>query len=221
MADFHDLRARVRETSYQPEPSGGSGLSFWIVTVCAVALGFTVVMFAPRFYTAQRTAALPTFKGMLDRAESASPAENPAPVPPAGPMRYAGKSPDEMGRIADSVCVPRQPAGPTSIAYQSEQLYCLLTEAPARYCSAVQRSKITAAIINHFRIVEHAATVAKIEVEPRVLTAIEGLIRAGYLLRPQRDDIGTSVPRPIKERLDRVVGNKLPCPDPPWWAIWK
>jgi hypothetical protein len=54
-----------------------------------------------------------------------------------------------------------------------------------------------------------------------VLVAIENLIRAGYLLRPQRDDIGTSVPRAIKERFDRVVGNKLPCPDPPWWAIWK
>lgn len=221
MADFHDLRARVRETSYQPEPSGGGGLSFWILTVCAVAVGFTVVMLAPRFYTMQRTAALPTFKGMLGRAETVVPPESPALVPSAGPMRYADKSPDEIGRIADSACVPRQPAGPTSIAYQSEQLYCLLTEAPERYCSAVQRSRITAAIINHFRIVEYAATVAKIEVEPRVLTAIEGLIHAGYLQKPQRNDIGTSVPRPIKERFDRVVGSKLPCPDPPWWAIWK
>ncbi len=222
MADFHEMRARIRETSHEPESSGGSGLSFWIVTVCAVAVGFAVVMFAPRFYTVQRTAAIPTFKGTQNRAEPAPPVVPvPPPVPPAGPMRYAGKSADEIGRIADLVCTGQQPVGATSISYQSEQLHCLLTEAPARYCSAVQRSKITAAIINHFRIIEHAATAAKIEVEPRVLVGIENLIRAGYLPRAQRDDIGTVAPRPVKERLDRVVGHKLPCPDPPWWAIWK
>ena len=47
------------------------------------------------------------------------------------------------------------------------------------------------------------------------------LIRAGYLLKPQRDDIGTSVPRPIKDRLDRIVGNKVHCPETPWWAFWR
>jgi len=47
------------------------------------------------------------------------------------------------------------------------------------------------------------------------------LIRAGYLLKPQRDDIGTSVSRLIKERLDRVVGNKAYCPEAPWWAFWR
>jgi hypothetical protein len=91
----------------------------------------------------------------------------------------------------------------------------------ARYCSPIQRSRITAAIINHFRTVEHAAAVSKIEVEPRVLTAIDGLIRAGYLLKPQRDDIGTVAPREIRARFAHIVGNKLPCPEPPWWAIWK
>ena len=70
-------------------------------------------------------------------------------------------------------------------------------------------------------MVEHAAALAKTEVEPRVIAAIEDLIRAGYLLKPQRDDIGTVAPRPIKERFAHIVGNKLPCPDPPWWAIWK
>ena len=62
---------------------------------------------------------------------------------------------------------------------------------------------------------------SKIEVEPRVLTAIDGLIRAGYLLKPQRDDIGTVAPREIRTRFAHIVGNKLPCPEPPWWAIWK
>jgi len=220
MADFHDMRGRIRDTGYEPETSRGSGLSFWIVTACAVAVGFTVVMLAPRLYTAQRTAALPAFKDV--RAEAARPVQSPMIAAlAADPMRYAGKNADEIGKIADSICAPRRPDGPAGLADQSEQLHCLLTEGPARYCSAIQRSRITAAIINHFRVVEHAAALGKSEVEPRVLEAIETLIRAGYLLKPQRDDIGTVAPRPIKERFARIVGNKLPCPDPPWWAIWK
>ena len=54
-----------------------------------------------------------------------------------------------------------------------------------------------------------------------MIEGVEGLIRAGYLVKAQRDDIGTSVPRPIKERLDRVVGNKANCPEAPWWAFWR
>jgi hypothetical protein len=220
MADLHDMRARMRETSNAPEPSGGSGLPFWIVTVCAVAVGFTVVLFAPRFYTAQRTAALPTFKETVSREQTSAPAQTVVPEIAGNPTRYAGKSAEEIAKIADSIC-PQIPSGPTSIAFQSNRLHCLLTEAPARYCAPVQRSKITAAIINHFRVVEHAATTTKIEVEPRVLVAIEALMRAGYLLKPQREDIGTSVPREIKERFARVVGNKAPCPETPWWQVWK
>ena len=54
-----------------------------------------------------------------------------------------------------------------------------------------------------------------------MIEGIEGLIRAGYLVKAQRDDIGTSVPRALKERLDRVVGNKANCPETPWWAFWR
>ncbi len=220
MADVHDMRARIRDSGVEPEPSG-NGLSFWIVTICAVAVGFTVVMFAPRLYTVQRTAALPDFRDAATR-QATQPMHGPdAAALAADATRYAGKSADEIGKIADLICAPRQVTGPASVAVQSEQLHCLLTEGPARYCSAIQRSRITAAIINHFRVVEHASVMSKIEVEPRVIAAVENLIRAGYLLKPQRDDIGTVAPRPIKERFARIVGNKLPCPDPPWWAIWK
>jgi hypothetical protein len=221
MTDLHDMRARMRETGYQAAEPSRSGLPFWIVTVCAVAVGFTVVLFAPRFYTPQRTAALPTFKDTTAREQPATPAETVAPAVAANPARYAGKSAEEIAKIADSICVPQAASGPTSIAFQSERLHCLLTEGTARYCTGTQRSKITAAIIDHFRIVEHAAKVAKVEVDPRILVAIEGLIRAGYLLKPQREDIASSVPREIKERFARVVGNKPPCPEQPWWAVWR
>ena len=220
MADLHDMRARIRDSGAEPEP-GGNGLSFWIITVCAIAVGFTVVMFAPRLYTVQRTAALPAFKDVAARPAGQTVQGPDVAALAADPSRYDGKRADEIGKIADLVCAPRRIDGPASIAVQSEQLHCLLTEAPARYCSAIQRSKITAAIINHFRVVEHRTAVSTTEVEPRVIAAIEDLIRAGYLLKPQRDDIGTVAPRPIKEGFVRIVGNKLPCPDPPWWAIWK
>jgi hypothetical protein len=215
------MRARMRETGYQAAKPSRGGMPFWIVTVCAVAVGFTVVLFAPRFYTPQRTAALPTFKDTATREQPSAPAQIVVPEIAANPARYAGKSAEEIAKIADSICVPRASSGPTSIAFQSERLHCLLTEGTARYCTGTQRSKITAAIIDHFRIVEHAAKVAKVEVEPRILVAIEGLIRAGYLLKPQREDIASSVPREIKERFARVVGNKPPCPETPWWQVWK
>jgi hypothetical protein len=220
MADLHEMRARVRNTGYEPEPSR-SGLPFWIATVCAVAIGFTVVLFVPRFYTPQRTAALPIFKDTPERVEPvAAPAARAQAETAGNPGRYAGKSADEVAKIADAMC-PQSPNGPTGITFQSDRLHCLLTEGPARYCEPVQRSKITAAIINHFRIVEHAAKVSNIEVEPRIIVAIEGLIRAGYLGKAQRDDINTSVPREIRERFSRVIGTKAPCPEPPWWAVWK
>jgi hypothetical protein len=219
MPDFHDIRTRIRETADEPA-SDSSSLSFWIVTVVAIAVGFTVVMLAPRLYTVQRTAALPAFKNV--RVESALPVQSAsAAALLADPARYDGKSADEIAKIAEAICAPRQSDRRANLADQSEQLHCLLTEGPARYCSPMQRSRITAAIINHFRIVEHAAALSKTDVEPRVLAAIEGLIRTGYLLKPQRDDIGTVAPREIRERFTRIVANKLPCPDPPWWAIWK
>ena len=220
MTDSHSMRARLRESGQQLEPSR-NGLPFWILAVCAVAVGFAVVFLAPRFYTPRQTATLPSFKDAAERNEPVVAAQS---VPPsdaaANPARYAGKTPEEMAQIADAIC-PQIPSGPTSIAFQSERLHCLLTEGSARYCVPLQRSKITAAIINHFRVVEYSAKTEKVEVEPRVLVAIEGLMRTGYLLKPQRDDIAAIVPRDIKERFARVVGKKAQCPEPPWWAVWK
>jgi len=129
---------------------------------------------------------------------------------------------------------------------QNERLACQLTEAPARYCSRTLRQKVTAGVIDYVRGIENtnmslrmyfqAQAVISLDQsrgkinpealgafmpDPRVIEGVEGLIRAGYLLKPQRDDIGTSVPRLIKDRLDRVVGNKAHCPETPWWAFWR
>jgi len=133
-----------------------------------------------------------------------------------------------------------------NVTDQNERLACQLTEAPARYCSRTLRQRITAGVIDYVRGIENtnmsvrmyfqAQAVISLDssrgkinpdalgaflVDPRVIEGVEGLIRAGYLVKAQRDDIGTSVPRPIKERLDRVVGNKANCPETPWWAFWR
>jgi hypothetical protein len=261
MADIQDLRARARDTAYEPQQSGG--LPFWLIAAAAVAVGFAAVMFAPRFFSKHGT-------GVVYVEAPRAPAA--ATAAPASAERYEGKTPEEVAKIADAVCASRagsvllapingeeQPpeakaefdrakqtvASGKNVPDQNERLACQLTEAPARYCSRTLRQKITAGVIDYVRGIENTnlsmrmyfTAQAAISLDnsrgkvnpdalgaftpdPRVIEGIEGLIRAGYLLRAQRDDIGTSASRPIKERLDRVVGNKAHCPGAPWWAFW-
>jgi len=263
MADLQDLRARARETAYEPERSSG-GLPFWLIAAAAVVAGFAGVMFAPRFFSSHSTGVV-----YVEAPRAAVPA---APVV-AGADRYAGKSPDEVAKVADALCASRAGsvllapingeeqspkakaefdrakqlvANGKNVPDQNERLACQLTEAPARYCSRSLRQKITAGVIDYVRGIENtnmslrmyftAQSAISLDQsrgrvnpdgmgafapDPRVIEGVEGLIRAGYLMKPQRDDIGTSVPRPIKERLDRVVGNKAHCPEAPWWAFWR
>jgi hypothetical protein len=262
MAEFQDLRARARETAYEPERS--SGLPFWLLAAGAGAATFVAVMFAPRFFSSHGTAVVYV---EMPRAPVAA-----APLP-AGAERYAGKTTDEVAKIADAYCAQRAGsillapingeeqspkakgefdrakhmfANGQNVADQNERLACQLTEAPARYCSPNLRQKITAGVIDYVRGIENTNLSLRIYFkaqaaisldssrgrtnpealgafapDPRVIDGIEGLIRAGYLQKPQRDDIGTSVSRPVKERLDRVVGNKAHCPETPWWAFWR
>ena len=262
MADIQDLRARAREAAYEPERS--SGLPFWLIAAGAGAAAFAAVMFAPRFFSSHSTGVVYV---EAPRAPAAA-----APALP-GADHYAGKTPDQVEKIADAICSPRagsvmlapitgeeqspkakaefdgakqMVAGGKNVADRNDRLACQLTEAPARYCSRSLRQKITADVIDYVRGIENtnmslrmyfqAQAVISLDnsrgrinpdglgafqPDPRVITGVEGLIRAGYLLKPQRDDIGTSVARPIKERLDRVVGNKAHCPETPWWAFWR
>jgi hypothetical protein len=262
MADFQDLRARARETAYEPERS--SGLPFWLLAAGAGAAAFAAVLFAPRFFSNHGTAVV------YVETPRAPVAAAPAPV---GAERYAGKTIDQVAKIADSYCAQRAGsillapingeeqspkakaefdrakqtvANGKSVTDQNERLACQLTEAPERYCSPSLRQKITAGVIDYVRGIENtnlslrmyfraqsaisldssrgrinAEALGAFMPDPHVVEGIEGLIRAGYLQKAQRDDIGSSVPRPIKERVDRVVGNKAHCPEAPWWAFWR
>jgi hypothetical protein len=139
-------------------------------------------------------------------------------------------------------------AGGQKIAAENDRLHCFLTEGTARFCLPAQRRKGAADIINYFKGIEYAnasvgvvqkvmprpaptvpaaggppATTANVQLgpDPRVVEAIEGLLRAGYIAQGNRDDVLTNVPRFYKDRFGRIVGNKAPCPEKPWWAVWK
>ena len=131
-----------------------------------------------------------------------------------------------------------------TILHENERLYCFLSEGPARFCAAGQSREASADIINYFKGIEYAnaavaiaakltgtpARVPGVELAPpdaklapdwRVIVAVEGLMKAGYLSRAQREEIGASVPPDIKHRFALVIANASPCPKPPWWAVWK
>jgi hypothetical protein len=186
-------------------------------------------------------------------AQPLPPAKVTAPVagaPPAPTSRYAGKTPEEVVRLSDAVCEHRsqavrdgappqratkQAAGPSGshkVTAADEKLYCLITEAPARFCAPNQKRRISADIINYFKGIEYTnAAVAmaakvgavrqdltKAEIDPGVVEVIDGLIRAGYLTKANRDEIGANVPRELKDRFARIVPYTPNCPKPPWWA---
>ena len=261
--DMHDIRAQLREAREQrprATEDGRKGITFWIVAVGAVIVGFAVVLLTPRIYSVQRTAQLPSFQETRDRieAETRGPATAP-PAAPASPASYTGKNADEMGKIADDVCFARaqgmQPhpsktphlsdkdpaefASADGLKYFEGLLNCLVTEAPARYCSVRQRQTVAADIASYFRGVEQANIAAnpryasassdssqppvapKFAYDPKVLSAIEGLIRAGYLTSAERSSFGALAPPLLRDRLARVVANVSPCPKPPWWMNWK
>ncbi len=252
MTDIHDLRAQMREgRGARPVVVHGGGfkLPFGLLAGAAVVAGFLVVLFTPKIYSVQRTAALPAFKEVRQEAAPVAVAPAPQPVavaahPPAAKSDYAGKGADEAARIADAVCEQRLTTAPQrGQAAVEAKLHCFLSEGPARFCTGSQARKATADIINYFKGIEYTNTAMIVAAkmpgpfrspsvdtnqpptpltpDPRVAEAIEGLMRAGYLNRGHREDIAANVPRDYKDRFARIIGNKAPCPEPPWWAVWK
>ena len=252
MTDIQGLRAQLRDTRPAPRSSsssgGGGGIPFWAIAAGAAALGFAIVLFTPRFYTMQRTAALPDVQSAQrppEPAESAPPhAAAPqaavAQAPEAPASRYAGKAPEEVVRTVEVVCDERArvlrgaSSGTSGPKAADEKLHCFLTEAPARFCAPNLKRKATADVINYFKGIEYTnkaiVVAARLKgtaadgmlgaatIDPRVVEAVEGLMRAGYLTKAHRDEIAANVPAEIKDRFARVIGSTPACPKPPWWA---
>ena len=170
MTDIHDLRAQMREgRGARPVVGQGGGfrIPFGLVAGAAVVVGFLLVLFTPKIYPVQRTAALPAFKEMRQEPAPAAPA--PAPVvatqpaaaaqPPAAKSAYAGKGADEAAKIADAVCEQRMTAAPQRGQAAAEaKLHCYLSEGTARFCTGSQARKATADIINYFKGIEYTNT---------------------------------------------------------------
>jgi len=136
-------------------------------------------------------------------------------------------------------------AGGSKIAAENVRLSCFLAEGPARFCIPSHRRKATADIINYFKGLDYAnasvgvmrnavarpmgppsgqampAGNVRLVPDPQVVAEIEGLLRAGYIAQGNRDDILTNVPHPYKERFAGIVGNRVPCPEKPWWQVWR
>lgn len=131
-----------------------------------------------------------------------------------------------------------------TVPHENEKLQCFLSEGPSRFCAPNQSRKAAADVINYFKGIEYANAAAaiatkltgsparipgaesappgaKLTPDPRVIVAVEGLMKAGYLSRAQREEIGASVPPDVKHRFALVIANASPCPKPPWWAVWK
>lgn len=147
-------------------------------------------------------------------------------------VRMGGQPQRPAARDASAKPPGSDEGGGHKITAADEKLHCFLTEAVQRFCAPNQKRKAAADAINYFKGIEYANAAASMaarvqgtagvishaSIDPGVVDALEALIRAGYLTKAQRDEVGASVPRDIKGRLARVVANVPPCPKPPWWA---
>ena len=228
-----------------------SGIPFWAIAVGAAALGFAIVLFTPRFYTMQRTAALPD----VQSAQRPEPAES-APAQPrrrrprwrrprgAGvALCRQGARRGGRGPCEDAACDERaarvarrtapgsewstRPRGREAALFPDRGAGALLRAQPE-----AQGDRRRHQLLQGHRIHQRGdrrrrqgrrhdgrdGVLGAATIDPRVVEAIEGLMRAGYLTKAHRDEIAANVPRELKDRFARIVGTTPPCPKPPWWA---
>jgi hypothetical protein len=182
MTDFQDIRAKLKADAGRHPRSGLDGLIGTIVaSVGAIAIGLAAAhyLFFPPLRTVrvvplQPSAAIPTFSQTRNDIEAGR-ASSPAVAAPQtaatriDPKTVAGKSADEIGKIADGVCFARAHAryphwsktprlttkslnefSPQDMNHFNELMHCLITEAPVRYCSSSQRRMIAEEISYYF-----------------------------------------------------------------------
>ncbi len=239
MTDLQDIRSRLRDDVRRSSSSDDGGKRYTLVfATCGIVIGFALFMFVPRFFQSGTTAIVHDVS-----------ATRPAEVHPAE-GRYAGKSPDEIAVLADQVCAQRNPGRegkPLRLADQAaeflnadgmkrinEQMFCLLSEGPTRYCSPAQQRMIAGELTLYFHGIEQAnrqfgalrgaeAPKGVEEVMPdlRVIAALETRVRDGEIPAATRDMISGESPRWVRDRLVRIESRLSLCPAKPWWQVWK
>lgn len=264
MSDI-EVRDRLRrEIRKQVAPTpGNSHLNLLAFAIGIGTVAFGLFLLVPRFFP--QTAALPALKDVKTRIESKAPSAAVLPQNDAASVvaRYAGKSPEAMGRIADEVCLQRTSArhptwtkasrltakpvrefNPAELNAINELTLCLITEAPGRFCSSVERNMLSAEIVHYFLAVAHLkqvlqrvqagrsqgspdiraarAEAAELNPDPKVIAAIEARLNDGYLTIANRDQFIASVPSGVRERFARIKPRELTCTEEqPWWAFWR
>jgi hypothetical protein len=200
MSDIDEIRAKLRGDGTPTSTGNGQ---FIFLAVIVAGLGFAAVLLGPRVLSGFQSSVAEVKSGgqtsvselKSGAQESASPGAQMSPrefkasesTPswlrfgeelPKPPGRgvvanYEGKSPAEIGEIADKVCFNRAQTRdpywgttprlttqslanfrPVHMAYFNELLRCLLTEGTRRYCLAGERRMIVAEIAMYFRGIE-------------------------------------------------------------------
>jgi hypothetical protein len=243
MTDLQDLRSRLREDVRRGSSSneGGTKNYMLIIAICGIVIGFALFLFVPRFFQSRDTAVV--------RDVGASRVDT--RITDGG--RYTGKSPDDAATLADEVCalrVPgRQPGKPPRLGDSAadfltpegmkrvhEQMNCLITEGPMRFCSPSQRKMIVNELTLYFRGIENAnrafgvirgnearkSISDDVPPDPRVLAALESRLRDGQLTAANRDVLSSEAPRWVRDRLVKIEPRQQSlCPEKPWWAVWR
>jgi hypothetical protein len=180
MSNIQDIRAQLR--AEQNSSAGSRSMllpALAAAVVCAVASGIIYVLFLkPVVVPLKPSANIPTFRevsGNAGQSPFAPPrGESVMQAPPSNAAQYADLTPRQTGKLADDVCfarahakfpnwskTPRLTTKHVSdftlgdMPHVNELMHCLLTEAPARYCSSSQRSTISAEVAMYFRTLEY------------------------------------------------------------------
>jgi hypothetical protein len=243
MTDLQDLRSRLREDVRRGSSSdeGNSGKYTLVILACGAVIGFALFMFVPRFFQTGGTATVRDVGAI--RIDTR--------ITDGG--RYTGKSPEDAATLADEVCAVRAPGKvpgkpprlgdsaadfliPEGMKRVHEQMACLVSEGPMRFCSTSQRKMIVNELTLYFRGIESAnrafgvirgnearkSISDDINPDPRVLAALEARIRDGQLTGANRDVLSSEAPRWVRDRLVKVEPRPQSlCPEKPWWAIWR
>ena len=245
MTDLQDIRSRLREDVRRGASSqdGGSSGKYTIAIVTGgLVIGFALFMFVPRFFQSSGTAVVRDIS--FSRGTDVR-------ITDGG--RYTGKSPEDAATLADEVCAVRAPGRqpgkpprlgdaapdfltPDGMKRIHEQMTCLISEGPMRFCSTAQRKMIVNELTLYFRGIENAnrafgvirgnearkSISDDINPDPRVLTALEARLRDGQLTPANRDVLAGEAPRWVRDRLVKIEPRQQSlCPEKPWWAIWK
>jgi hypothetical protein len=241
MTDLQDLRSRLSEDVRRGSSSDeGGGKNYTLVfAACGIVIGFALFMFVPRFFQSRDTAIMRDIGGRVDTR-----------ITDGG--RYTGKSPDDTASLADEVCAlrapGRQPGKPPRLGDSAadfltpdgmkrihEQMSCLISEGPMRFCLPAQRRMIVGELTLYFRGIENAnrafgairgsearkSISDDVNPDPRVLAALEARLRDGQLTTANRDVLSSEAPRWVRDRLVKIEPRQSLCPEKPWWAVWR